>query len=561
MSTEIKTSLTANSNQIELLSKKIDYIKSEIQYIIDKKKSNPNLLELDDIKKEKITELESLSKEMSVLYKQEKLQQKRLYDMKSISRSLDNLEYQASKKKNSKAIDLAKEAKLSRDIARDKYTEYLQYEKEYLKYDSSELPAYIFFYEPAIEKYGVCTYINIDNIIKNNSMSYEEKKKYINDNRVKWLETQSDKGQLIYEIRDKILYKKDLLKATKDINLIQKKINDYIHNILPPNLLELWKKSVTFIEEYSTAPIKTKKLKEKFKYFINDISIIFCETRIPIHTYFSYKHKNILFHVNDITPQNNLQTPNFENELIYFNTQIEKYKEELDNIQQLNRYINNISQTLKNDLYLFLTNQKKFNVVKKIVNQKGKYFKKWTTLSLEEKYERFKSYIEYYIEKFMINENILKIEEKDLTVDTVYKLITNAYANKSLIYRDFKWNSSTGIIESIKTLKYDKSKSEFYLAVTRNNNNVTNDTSTNVSSSKKNTFKSVITKDIEKNLNEIILMFVMTSIQDQKTLREIKNDCIEHVKQKLNIKKLNNKDKEIISQRFDSISKVVNKTN
>jgi hypothetical protein len=90
-----------------------------------------------------------------------------------------------------------------------------------------------------------------------------------------------------------------------------------------------------------------------------------------------------------------------------------------------------------------MTNRKTFGangMSQNKVIQQGKYFKRWTALSEEEKLERFESFSKYYIHKNMVQEKLLDEQDAPDKAAKLLDVIKKALLEKTLIYRDFKWS-------------------------------------------------------------------------------------------------------------------------
>jgi len=235
---------------------------------------------------------------------------------------------------------------------------------------------------------------------------------------------------------------------------------------------------------------------------------------------------------------------------------LELYKNNIESISQKCRYITNIVKNLKNELYLYLTNQKNFvNINKKVIIQSGKYFKRWILLTEAEKLERFNSFCNYYVEKYMIQEGILSDYLKQETVDKLENMIKDAFLTKRMVYRDYVWNANKGILEKIKILKYDREKKEFFLKYSKVNNQENN----LQNKKKKSSTRTVITKSNEKVINEEILYFIVKNANVIKDtgMKDAKDQCLENIKKKLCIKKISLDDKNFINKKYDEIYEVV----
>jgi membrane-associated HD superfamily phosphohydrolase len=265
-------------------------------------------------------------------------------------------------------------------------------------------------------------------------------------------------------------------------------------------------------------------------------------------------------------------------------------------------------------LYNYLTDKQNFIKNENILSKKssivqvGKYFDKWSSLSKEQKLERFESFSIYYIDKHLIETRLLDTSFRDTFINTLYNLLKDAFESKQLLYKNISWNIKRGVIDYVKILQYDNKI--FKLNVEKlSSNKVTTDkvttgkvttdkvttdkvTTDNVTmdkvitdkvitdnvtmdkvitdnvtmdkevkiNTKKVSTKQIITKDTEKIINEDLLHFILKRIQNG--VNEISEqdfqNFLERIKIKLKVKKLSAKDISYISDKYKEIFEVVN---
>lgn len=579
------------------LSSEIEKLKKEIQYIIDTKKNQKNDTlnsnensndndndndnhDLNKIKKEKIALLKQLTLEFKDIINKEKHNLKKLNEFKLVSRQIDSIEFGAAKKKNNDAIEKAKKNKELREKASKEFYNFLKKEEEYNKIDSKLLPGILFLHKDILNAYGECPYIEInyskelfeDNSEKNlEYLEYLEKEynnitKYYEEKRQEWLDNKSDKGKIYYDLYNKIIKKEDLNDLINEKNVLDTLLNNLILDTLNDIQKNIYIEAKNFIEEYNTFTIKTKRIKEKYKVFTNDLSIIQSESNLCINEYFTLKY-GIHIYINEFVKNNNTTINLYNQDL--FNEYLKKYNETIESIDQKNKYVNNTLKNLKNDLFLYLSKKENNNIlnnsnVNKKNEQIGKYYKKWSDLKQDEKNERLESFAKYHIKKLLLNDknnnennknkSIIELndEEVDKKSDELNKLLKESLDNKEITYKDLNWNIKKGIISNIKNLEYDEERHVFYIKI--------NFTANKRKSSK----KTILNKEIEKIINKEILSFIIEwmskcNIDDitEKDIDTQKNECIENIKIKLKIKKINNDDKNILLSKFNEFYSVV----
>ena len=174
------------------LISEIDMLKVDIQYLIDKKKSQniskEEILKIDDEKKSKMNRLKMAREELKDVQKRERTENQKQNACNSVIRTLNSMDFQFARSKGTaNAIEKAKIAKEARDSAREKYLEFLDSEAKYNSIDTPELPGMLFLHPNIVRKYGVCPYINIDLEKDTRESLYQQRKE--------WLEQQIDKGE------------------------------------------------------------------------------------------------------------------------------------------------------------------------------------------------------------------------------------------------------------------------------------------------------------------------------------------------------------------------------
>jgi hypothetical protein len=576
------------------LLQQIDNLKTDIQNLIDNRK---NLDKKEDIesynalKQKHMGQLKSLNDKLKEIVRNERYESQKQNEISMLSKAIDNMEFGGAKKKNNRlAIDKAKQDKQQRDSIKMKYLEYQEAEKKYLQYDSKKYPGSLFLSKNILKSYGLCPYLDLD---LNNLESID--KDLLDKNRLSWLQEQSDNGSLFFDLYDDLIDKKNLIELRKTKLQYETDINDLLKQSLTDSQNEYLQKSIVFLEEYVNCMIKTKRIKEQFKIMINNISILFSETNLEIHSYLSIRF-NITLVVNIIDSEKKISNfDRLQSSIIVenFNNHLEKYKTINESESKKEKYVTNTLNNLKLDLYNYLTDKQNFikneNILSKksSVTQVGKYFDKWSSLSKEQKLERFESFSIYYIDKHLIETRLLDTSFRDTFANTLYNLLKDAFESKQLFYKNISWNIKKGVIDYVKILQYEDKV--FKLNVPdRTADKVTNDqTADKINdqtdkvndqkdkvenkindqtdkavkiNTKKVSTKQIITKDTEKIINEDLLHFILKRIQsgvNEITEQDIET-VLERIKIRLRVKKLSTKDTSYISDKYKEIFEVVN---
>lgn len=566
------------------LVNRIDDIKSDIQGLIDKKRNLNDKAEISKCTEQKqklMVTLKSLNDKLKEINNKERIENQKRNELKSITRAIDNIEFGAAKKKNnSLAMEKAKQAKAERDSTRIKFMEYETMEKNYLHHDPKDVPGCLFLHKDVLKSYGLCPYLDIDLENPINSSDIEK-------TRLEWLETTEDKGMTYFSLYNNLFMKDEICELLLQKQNLENEIFEYITNLLTPSQLEYYKNSDVFIQEYNSCNVKTKRLKERFKTMINWLSILYSETDIEFHKYLSHRY-NLQIVVNLIESKEttkkltSIEKLQKSMSIDRFTNYLETYSEINDKIDTKTKYCLNTLKNLKLDFYSYLTDRQAFlgkqdipNIKRLRISQEGKYYKKWSQLTDDERFDRFKSFSVYYVDKNLIDAKLLEKDLRDIKIDELYKLLVESFQSKRLMYKNITWNVKRGVVDTIKILRYNEDNTFSLVQIDEtskknDDNTVTNSTindskTTNstqnkdITSKKKVSLRTIITKESEKIINEDLLYFILKRVQNGtiESTKEDKEKFAERIKTKLKIKKITVNDKMKIFEKYDEIFEVV----
>ena len=588
---EVKLHKTTAETYIKQhLIQQIDNLKSDIQTLLDNKKSlkdKDEITKIMGLKQKKMDQLKILNNKLKDVIKKERYEIQKQNEIFMVSKAIDTLEFTGAKRKNNyQAMDKAKQEKQQRDQIKMQFLEYKELEKTYLEQDCEKLPAFLFLSRDILKTYGLCPYLDV-NLEENSEVKY--------NNRLEWLKSTDDNGKKYFDCFDDLIEKKSLEQLELQKNNIENEILNFVEKVFTELQLEYFKNSIDFLNEYVNCHIKTKRIKERFKLMINNLSILYSETNLEIHNYLSIRfgipiivnimeNKNVYHTQLDIS----IMTETF---LKY----LEEYHKTIENMENKRKYITNTLKNLKMDLYYYLTDKqafiKKENIIqvnRSNVLQEGKYFKKWSCLTKDEKLERLKSFSVYYIDKMLVETKLIDASEREKKVDILNKILYDAFKSKHLSYKHISWNVKRGIIQYIKvlTVSTEENNCNFILDIINENgskdteldkddtkkddtnkddtNKDVKETSVNegemsVKVKKKISSKTIINKDSEQIINEQLLYFILKRVQNG--IKEVKDDdkdnFLEKLKQKLKVKKVSNNDKKRIFEKYNEIFTVV----
>jgi hypothetical protein len=540
----------------QLLQKQVEILKNNIQEDLQEGNLEPQEF--------KLSELNTVITTLKDITEKQKKQSKLEKEYRKACKLTDSLKYHSIKNKPN-ANEILFNLKMTREKAQSEYLTSKALKEHYHNYDSKNYPGFLFLHKPIIDAYGICPFIYIK-LSSDTNANDSDITSNIHYKRHTWLLEQSDKGQLYFDWFNRIVNKQTYLMLLEK----QKTTEDYIQELFVKYLtsahLELLKQSVLLIKEYINTTIKNKKIKDTFKTVITNLTSIVNESGINVDEYLSLKY-NIPIPINrDNDIQIDKMIEHF-NQIIYKDTILE-YTNILQQSKDEYKYINKITDNLTNKLNDYIlehekkaetANENKDNCANDAIPstdvyvQEGKYFKKWSALTHEEKLCRFKSFSTYYVKVILNN--------MDVDDTQLYDCIVESYNQKKLKYKDFKWNIQLGIIEKMKNIVYENKV--FKIADTSSEVHNPSSASTTIDSnsstlSTKKSLKSIITKETEKTINEEIICSLIKLTNKQKNLTDeiITKHCdatIETIKLKLRIKKITNNDKKILLNKYDDM--------
>jgi hypothetical protein len=236
------------------------------------------------------------------------------------------------------------------------HLEYLEIEKIYMKYDPENIPGYLFLHSTILKEYGLCPFMEINT--QNEAENTVEFIKQLEKSRFEWLKIQKDEGVVYFNLYNDIVNKSKLNQLYKDKCEIEESIDIFIKENLSESQNLIYNSSKTFINEWINCAIKTKRMKEKYKNLINNLSILYNETNFEFHNLLSIKY-NLQININHFNNENKQNSKNsiddrFQKLLLTdkFNSYFEDYKIKLDSINISEKYIKNTINQLKSDLYI-----------------------------------------------------------------------------------------------------------------------------------------------------------------------------------------------------------------
>lgn len=347
-----------------------------------------------------------------------------------------------------------------RQKAKDLYLKEQVILEKFLENDDPNLPSWWFMLESNIKFYGIS-----DELFYNkprHEEAFEEKKNKNFSLLKKDFLDKVDNGQHFKKIVNRIVNESDLKEHERKKKKLGENCEMLLGDHLTPTQLEMFQESKLILKEYTSAPIKSKKIKEKYKQLINNLSTIYAETGFEIHTYMSFcnffKTSEIIINkfgkINPVKIQEIQLFDIFNQDLQEVTTEISTEKKHIQN---------NISNA-KTRLIKEIQRIEKENT---IFRQTGKFFKKWSELIDEEKKDRIYSYSEYYVRRILNMDSVTNnIEDLIINLST---LLNTCILNKEIKYKDLKWNQKLGCIYNVNFILYDLHQQKFEIAIPKEN--------------------------------------------------------------------------------------------
>ena len=298
------------------------------------------------------------------------------------------------------------------------------------------------------------------------------------------------KEKVVDNIREKYIENNDIKELERSLDVLRDRIEVFYKNFMGEEKFDKIKDSIKFMKNF-TKERKTKKKREEFEKQIKFIEELSKSIKLDLF--------KSIFLIYDINMTKVLHIENKGIDIIYENY-IENYEKKKEEIiykkREREREIRECKRILD-----------EYNNIE--VEQEGKYYKKWVLLSEEEKMERINSYVKFYCKEKGLNNE-----------DEMVEYIKKNIEEKKINTKDIKWNTKKGVIVDM-NIEYNGDT--FVIKVSKK--------------------KKGMMRCCEKSMNDIILKGVMTA----GNIIQIEKDVMKENK----IKKLNNKEKDIIKERYN----------
>ena len=308
----------------------------------------------------------------------------------------------------------------------------------YSSLDVAEYPGWTFLLSNVAKTYGICPYLDV-------------KDPELRERRVTWLQEQNDKGELYHDVVRKLLDQGWIATVERDLDELRAMIKQYVNksirelneeveqelvdNPMVENddslILVNHDELIENIRMRKEAKSQNKKVKQTWNQTLRALDFLVNRKGLDFSKYIHAIYGYVVRYKPPISSGTQLDTE-FESLYEKFNATVtklnnsrlffEKEKEEAE--QQL-------AFLIKQDFQL---------------DQVGRFYKKWSSLTQDKKDDRIKSYCDWYIRK---NNKSISLSDK------MKKFIVDKLESKELRIMDVKWDSKIGMITDVNIVVND----------------------------------------------------------------------------------------------------------
>ena len=465
----------------------------------------------------------------------------------------DGIEYKILKRKNN--VEALTTIKADREKQNENHLEFLKIKNEYDIADSKEYPSWIFC-EPSVLDFYKFTIADL----KTNILPLDK----IED-RKNLLDSTADKGQLFFDVRDRLLSKSELNKYLQAKEDVLEFLYRLFKDLFTEHNYNTFKYCKSMLDE-------GKKNKKKLYVIKNNIQVLEDETGINISKFFSVNWNLPELYI----PIKKSQQKKNKGIDFEFDLRIDKISEFSNKIIQEDKYIYQTLNRIQQKTISILTGNSDETLIYK-QNSDDDLKKKWSELSDEQRLDRIKDYCNHYIinkiylktidgelERFKDEKKITTsfvFENESTLIDKLYKLLLDNFKSENLKYRQIKWSTKNGIIETITNFSLTvELKDECNIILTP----MFKETDKSLKKKKISSSKSLIgLKSNIENINEILVKFILNTITNYNgdDYDKLKDDniepCLERIKFKLKLNKITNVDKDFIVKNYNTFFKEI----
>ena len=244
-----------------------------------------------------------------------------------------------------------------------------------------------------------------------------------------WLDSCPDKGKLYNSLHSKIVLSSEVNRLTDLVNDYESWFTRFFSSSLENHDYSSYQCVIEYLEQGK--PVKTKLAKLEFDINMDKIFAISNSTGIPVGMYISVKFKlkknyNILKYNEGLVEK--------------YLDKVKEYTDTLDSLRLANAFVINKTRSLALRMEKYNSGDtEEFDKFRDCENSLAHKGKNWSQLTIDERKERFSSYI------------CLQYKDNDgKFVKNLCKFVCESYDDKTLKYNQIKWNKRTGVVYDIK---------------------------------------------------------------------------------------------------------------
>ena len=319
---------------------------------------------------------------------------------------------------------------------KDRLDEQVRHLEEYNAHDLPDHPGWTFLLSSVVKEYGVCPYLDVNDA--------ESKRR-----RIVWLEEQPDGGELYRETVGKLLNQQWMNDLENDLVSLQQRLREYVRKTIKDlneesriamdagSCGEMMEgdlpmqidhdELIESIKLRKEAKSQNKKIKDSWSRTLRMLNYLITKKGLDFSKYVHAVYGWVLRYKppTDVATNGQLDSQ-FESLYEMFNSTTHK----LSNFKyQLEKEKDDAEQQLANLI------KQNFQL-----EQSGRYFKKWSSLTQEKKEERIKSYCDWYARQH---------NKPVQMADAMKTFVIEKLESKDLRIMDVKWDSKNGVITDI----------------------------------------------------------------------------------------------------------------
>lgn len=315
---------------------------------------------------------------------------------------------------------------------KDKLEEQKRCLEEYSSLDVVEYPGWTFLLSAVVKAYGICPYLDVKDL--------ESKER-----RETWLLNQSDKGEQYFDSVKKLLDQGWISTVERELDELRslirghvdkviRELNEEVQNDLSEdplaenddNLIMVnHDELIDNIRMRKEAKSQNKKVKQTWNQTIRALDFLVNRKGLDFSKYIHAIYGYVVRYKPPLSASCQLDA---EFESLY-----EKFNATVTQLNNCRLYFEKEKDEAEQQL-VFLIKQN-FQL-----DQVGRYYKKWSSLTQEKKEDRIKSYCDWYMRK---NSRSISL------ADQMKKFIVDKLDSKELRIMDVKWDSKIGMITDV----------------------------------------------------------------------------------------------------------------